>query len=593
MNFRNLSFLSGIALASLASACREDKPYTPFGVASALPKKAAPSASAVPSQEPPTQPVIDRKAVLTPAGAQKYTFEGRELVSPPGRVFEQLISGDFDENGSVEVAAWTLPAPDAKEGSAGELWLYSAEVRKKLLDFPAFVPTDAGCKHTTNLSQPGVRMLLVDVQASCSEPRLARTPTRALALVDPRSESPSALRFGLRVADPAPGEQLAIKLAVKDEDADGKDDFRLNVALSRQGSPLDSVAASFLWLDRAAGISRDTREPARSIEGIVNRELARAKQKKTAKSAETRVELVRRLLGSICAEGQVPRLFDWDGTPLHCAPLGPVIDGLAATEVRSALALSDPPRALFALLRDGWYFGSMGEKQRTALTKEVEKHLTRVAAARITLGARPRKHAPPAYSPLSFEPDGSLLLQSEGGLFRLAPDAAREELVDPSAGLAPWPLEVRTPSGAPLIAVSYSCDRSEVSLLVAAANPMESTELLAPRPGVCSGRPFSERVPNAPISSEGNLRLLIAGSELGGPVHTIPRGSARSRDGKQLTVSTPLGLFVRGPLSAELWQIDGWRGGHGCVVSNDGRRAACIHADKAELYLKASPTSAN
>lgn len=594
-DFARPLLLGALTLLAGCKGCRDDKPYTPFGVASAIPPPPSPSASqaasAAPSATPPE--IVVRKAVFAPSGARVYSIAGRELSSPEGRVFEQLLEADFDGDGATEVAAWTLPASDdeprqaAPGQSPGELWLYASET-VKILDFPAFVPTGSDCRHATALSQPGARTLAVDIGATCETPRLARSPTRALALVEPASAR--GLRFGFRAADAAPNETLSFSFAVRDEDGDGRDDYKASVTL---GVPAEDATATaqLVWLDRAAGISRDPREPARSLDALLAREVPRAKQKKTAKAALARVSAVRRLLGSLCAEGKVPRVFDWDGAPLRCGSLQAVVDRLAAVEVSAYLTLSDVPGALAALGRDGWYFGSMSARQRSSLQKEIEKKLVSVPAARIVLGTRPRPVKPAGYSSLAFDGDGGLLIQTDSGLMRLAPDSAREELVSSDAGIERWSMQPATAEGAQLIAVSYSCDRSELALLFTSASASTQVlPLLAPRPGACGGQLFQERPAPAAVSSQHGLRLLIGGIELGANPGTPPRGSARSPDGRWLAVPTPLGLSIQGERT-ELWKIDGdgWETATGCVVANDARRAACIRRGHAELYLKSEP----
>lgn len=577
----SLACLACLGALSACEACRDEKPYTPFGVTSVLPLPPAPPASrAVPDVSSHAGQVV-RKAAPTSRGARRWRGTDREIESPEGRVFEQVLESDFDADGALDIAAWTLAAPNSADPlMPGELWLYRAgSDPRKVFDFPGFVPTGPDCRHAVTLSLASDRTVCVDVAAQCNPPRLARSPTRALAVVDPLA--PQGLRFGLRVADPAPGEKLTLALSAGDEDADGRDDFRLSAAIA-EGSPDSRVGGAFVWLDRAAGVSRDSREPARGFEGVLSRELIRARAKKNAASAVSRVQSVRRLLSTLCAEGKVARLFDWEGAPLRCTNLGTVIDRAAAVEVAASLTLSDLPGALAALTRDGWYFGAMSLRQRASLVQEIEKKATLVPAARITLGARPRNLGGPNYSPLSFEADGALLLQTDSGLFRLAPTGAREELVS-EAGPPPWPLEVTTDSGARLVSVSYSCDRSEIELLLSGSSP-QVVPLLAPRPGVCGGQRFDEGFQPMPVSAKAAVEILIGGARVGPPGGSPP-GSARSLDGRWLAVPTRLGLLVQGPLT-ELWKIDGWETATGCVVANDARRAACVRRGKAELYLK-------
>jgi hypothetical protein len=320
----------------------------------------------------------------------------------------------------------------------------------------------------------------------------------------------------------------------------------------------------------------------------LKKDTGRSQKKKTAEVALGHVDAARRLLSALCAEGATPRVFDWSGSALRCGSLADVVDRLGAIEISAYLALDDFANALAALSRDGWYFGAMRSTLRTQLVKDIEKKLSLAPAARITLGVRPKLAQAPSYSPLSFAEDGALLVQADSGLFRLAPDGAREEPVSPEAGPAPWPLEVTTSAGARWLGVAYSCDRSEASLLLSGGSgEPQITTLLAPRPGVCGGGSFDAGVVPAPLSAGAEVEALLGGAAVGRKNGANPQGSARSRNGARLALPTPLGLFVQGEKS-ELWKIDGFNGQStlGCVVDDGARRAACIRAGKAEHYVK-------
>jgi hypothetical protein len=506
-------------------------------------------------------------------------------------VFEQALVADFNGDEQREVVAWTLPAKDAKDGQAGELWLYPASGEpKKISDFPGFLPTGANCTPVSALGQSAPRTLTVDIRVACSTQLVGRAPTRALMVVDPFSDR--APRFGLRAADAAPGETLALDLISRDEDADGREDYRLIAGLGIGGKPIE-VSASLVFLDRTAGVSRDPREPAKGLLELLKKDTSRAQKKKTAELALAHVDAARRLLSALCAEGSTSRLFDWSGNALRCGGLSDVVDRLGALEISADLSLGDFSAALGALSRDGWYFGALRPALRTQLVKDLEKKLTLVPAARVTLGARPKPSKPPSFSPLAFEASGALLVQADTGLYRLAPDGAREEPVPTEAGIQAWPLEVTTSAGARWLGVAYSCDRAEASLLFSGGSgEPETTALLAPRPGVCSGVAFDEGFAPTPASVGGHVEALIGGTLVGSKNESSPPGAARSHNGARLAVPTPLGLWIQGEKS-ELWKIDGFNGVSttGCVVDDAGRRAACVRAGKAELYLKSEAAS--
>ena len=592
MKRAHLLFAAPLLLAACES-CRRERPYTPFGVTSALPSTAAPVDAAAPSASaPPLLPGPDtsiKKAVMAPADARRWSLEGRDLDAPAGRHFEQALVADFNADGAREVAAWTLADQASNDALPGELWLYPAQGdAKKLLDYPSFLPTGPDCTSIASISQSGTRTLTLDVRVTCGSRLLARAPSRALAIIDPFSDT--APRFGVRAAESAPGELLTLNLVARDEDADGREDYRLSAGLGLGTTPPE-VAADFLFLDRAAGISRDGREPVKSLGEVLKKDVARAQKKKTAELALSHVEAARRLLGSLCAEGSTPRVFDWAGNPLHCGGLQDIVDRLASLEVNAHLNAGEPEEALAALTRDGWYFGAARSKVRTELAKSIEKKLTSAPASKIVLGTRPKAVKPPSYSPLSFEASGALLIATDGGLMRFLPDASREEPVPAEEGLQPWPLEV-TSGEQRWLGVSYSCDRSELSLLIIGGNAEPApTKLLAPRPGVCGGGAFREGFAPSAVGTGRAFEALVGGTPINPKSAEGPHaGSARSLNGAWLAVPSPLGLLLRGT-STKLFKIDGWamNAVSACVVDNNGTRAACVKDGRAELYVASTP----
>ncbi|HET9932370.1 MAG TPA: hypothetical protein VFQ35_16815, partial [Polyangiaceae bacterium] len=99
MKRAHLLFAAPLLLAACES-CRRERPYTPFGVTSALPTTASPVDAAAPSASaPPLLPGPDtsiKKAVMAPADAHRWNLEGRDLDAPPGRHFEQALVADFN-----------------------------------------------------------------------------------------------------------------------------------------------------------------------------------------------------------------------------------------------------------------------------------------------------------------------------------------------------------------------------------------------------------------------------------------------------------------------------------------------------------------
>lgn len=586
---KSLFLFAAPLLLAACESCRRERPYTPFGVTSALPSSGAPETlPSASGSAPPLLPGPDlsvKKAVMAPADARQWNLDNRTLDAPAGRHFEQALVSDFNADGASEIVAWTLPDQASNEALPGELWFYPTQGEpKKLLDFPSFLPTGPDCTPVASLSQSGTRTLSVDVRVSCASRLLARAPTRALCSVDPFADN--APRFGVRAAEAAPGELFTLSLLTRDEDNDGREDYRLSVGVGLGNTPPE-VFAELVFLDRSAGVSRDGREPVKSLLEALKKDGPRSQKKKTAEQALQHVEATRRLLGSLCAEGGTPRVFDWVGNPLRCGGLQDVVDRLATLEISAWLAEGEPAEALAALSRDGWYFGAMRQKLRTQLAGDIEKKLTTTPASKLVIGARPKAFKPPSYSPLSFEASGALLIQTESGLMRFAPDAVREEPVPPEANIAPWPLEV-TAGEQRWLGVSYSCDRSELSLLIVGAGAEATpSKLLAPRPGVCAGGAFREGLAPSPASTGRTIEALVGGTPINEKSPELPRpGAARSPNGSELAVPTALGLLVRGK-NQRLFKIDGWSlpSVSGCVVDDSGNRAACVREGRAELYV--------
>ena len=580
-----------LSLAALVAGCKcgKDKPYTPFGVASGNEPLPVPVPSASGAEAPPDAAApggfAKKRAAVAPVGATRWTLDGMALTAPEGRAFARGLVADFDADEKPEAVTWTVP----KEGP-GELWLHPQEgAPRRLATLPGFVPGGPTCKLESELTQTGPRTVTLDASASCEPALLARTPKRAIVVVAPRAERNPVLT--LRVAEPAPGEVLGLDVDTSDKDGDGRDDVRLAVSVTKQGSKR-SASAQLVWFDRASGVSRDATEPAASLARMASLPLARAKSKQNAESALELVGATRRLLGSLCAEGGVPRVFDGDGAPIACGKLGVTVDRLAMAELRAALTVGDVLAAGGALSRDGWYFGAASEKIRKEMTRALEGATTRVEATSTRPGARPtRETTAPRFSPLAFEPSGALLVQTGSGLVRIATDGTEQPL-DADAAPESWPLEVVSDGGWRWSGVALACDRSEVLLSVQTgpgtpAAPPLVTDLLAPRPGACRGGAPPKYARPAPLAwKTTGLEAIVAGAHVGpktsaadAALRPQPLGTPRSPDGRHLVVPTPIGLLVTGPKKPELWQtanLPEETALSDCAVASGAAAVACV-----------------
>jgi len=571
--------------------CDSEKPYTPFGVASTTPASAAVVSAAPSASAPAPSGFVPRKAELAPGGVKSWNLGGTTIEAPADRHFEQGVVADLDGDGDNEIVAWLLAnegLPPGKLVPAGELWLFPPGApARPVLPLPSFVPTGPGCKLVTRLFQTGPHSVTLDTRARCEAALMPRVPVGALAIVAPLADEPQI--HLLRYAAEAPGEKLELSAASEDHDDDGKDDALVRVSLTVANK---TAGAALSWFDRAAGASRDKGEPGRSLARAASRESGRAKTKKVATEVIERVALLRRLAALLCAEGGAPRLLDRDGSALRCDGLEGFVEPLLAAEIWANLAAGNVLEAFAAHSRDGWYFRPASERQRIALEKDLLAAVVKRPVQARSISATPAQPQRPRFSPLSFEPDGTLLVQSRDGVTRFGGDGAALE-TDPASAPRPWPLEIVAPSGARFSGVTYACDRSEIVLNMEGGREIV-TRLLSPRPGLCSGnklQPFPELAPIAFVGREPDI--LLGGSRLfpSDGSGALPAGAARSADGRHLVVPTRLGLLVTGGDKPELWQ-PGEDGPQptalsDCVVANERRAVACLAAGKPVLFSPA------
>jgi hypothetical protein len=574
-----------VALPLLAlgcDGCQKEKPYTPFGVTSALPSEGdaappLPSAKVEPGKFP--------AALVAPAGSRKVRMGELTLDAPPRYVFDRaLVMGEGDKQQAV---AWLKANADATEVPRGLLMTYGpAGAAKQVMTLPSFVPIAPGCVLATRLVQTGQNSVLVDTTATCPPGLVARVPVEAVSVIAPASQRPEVLT--LRVAAPAAGELLAADEDSSDRDGDGREDVKLVFTLT--GPEGAKASATLAFVDRAAGVSRDAAEPRASLALA-----AKAILVKTGPTASAEVEAVRRLLSALCAEGATPRVFDAEGAALRCDDLGSVVDTLARAEVLSRLAAKDALGAVSVITRSDWYFKKISTDADKSITKELTKRLLAVTPTASSLTTKPKAAKGPHWSPLWFEQDGALLIETESGVVRASRDGTTETAVDPDGGTPAWPLDVTDTGGRHLTGSLCACDSSEIQLGIAdaAGAPQNGlpTRLLSPRPGGCKGR-FSCPDPTPVATGEGGFSVLIAGalSEPKKSGKTLPSpGSARSPDGGWLVAATPLGLVVTG-LTQELWKLPDapvdTRHAQDCVVANDRAAVACVSDGKVVLLKR-------
>jgi len=571
--------------------CSEDHPYTPFTVteSAALPRtSAAPSAAAPSASASASTAFAPSPAVRGGAEIRRLAIGGRVVSAPPDHWLAAALAADFDADGAEEIVAWV--APD--RGRDGALWLFpAAGAAREVWRLPTFVPTGEDCTLHPELTRTGPQTVTVDVAAECATAGIARAPTRSLAVLLPLAQRVEVL--ALRLAAPAPGERLTATVRSTDRDGDGRDDVAIALALSTTAAA-QPVEAKLEWIDRAAGPSREAREPLASLLRATRAEAAVAGRRDRCAGVLERVDLLRRLAASLCGEAGTARVFDREGSPFRCGEPTPLVDAIAGAEVTAALACEDVGRAASVITRDGWFLGATSPAQRAALVARIEAVATVVAPASVTtLVARVAPPSAPRWSPLRFEqPEPSLLVETPAGMLRASADGATEQVANPSSGAVAWPLTVQSGDGRRWISVSQACDRSELLLGFSGGDRSSvPATVLAARPGVCAGRPVPAvpaPVPLGFVQRDGTTELaaIVAGRVTGRPGTWAEPGSPRSPDGTRLAHATALGVLVTGGERPELWRSADLGSPlelSDCVPANGGAAIACVRGDRVLL----------
>jgi hypothetical protein len=186
--------------------CQKEKPYTPFGVTSAVPSTDD-SSEAPPAPSTKVEPGKYPLALVAPADSRKLRMGELTLAAPPRYVFDRALV--LGEGPTQQAVAWLKADADAHDIVPGLLMAYGPGGKERqILTLPSFVPIAPGCVHATRLVQTGVASVLVDTVATCPAGQMARLPVEAVSVIAPGSERPEVLT--LRVTAAALGETLNI-----------------------------------------------------------------------------------------------------------------------------------------------------------------------------------------------------------------------------------------------------------------------------------------------------------------------------------------------------------------------------------------------
>ncbi len=545
---------------------------------------------------------MEEIATVAPAAATRWPLEDVVLIAPEGRMFVSAIVRDFDGDGAKD--AFALVRTTDGSGSASIAY-YRGQGSPTLTPSSTFPPPDVArdptCADVAKLALIGKRSVLAEIGALC-QGRAGAAADRWVGVVD--AAPPTAVvRLALTVTDPANAGVLSFDGDVSDSDGDGRDDVRLVVSLEGGGPPFEPgprVSASFVWLDRPAGLSPAPHVAEASFASLAAQAAARAGRAKDAPEVPAFAAQVRALWRAACAEGGVARVIGGGGTEgVPCGALRPLAQvGLA--ESHAYATSRDGLRAVLAL--------EAAERPPlvipAARLSEAEKWVMQVAPVANARSVRSVAAVPmdtsghePAWGALAFEPSGKLLVRTRAGVVRVDPDAGDEV----SADAVEWRSAVLSPDGAMRWIEAYDpCDGLALRATFASGDDLRDVPLPVAPPvgGRCTGSRGAPAVVFPVAWTTGGLEAIVdevpvliasdlsRASPLGAFLdRSAPLGAPLSRDGKTIVLPTHIGLLEKGPGRTRLLRASGLEGTfaeqHDCTSSNDGTHVACVHAGQA------------
>lgn len=612
MNVREAASLAIAAALGGCRGCHESHPYVPYTIESGSPPLAAggnagqPSASAsAPPSDGGRGGFVAVAATLAPSGATRWTLDGIALQAPEGMAFVSAVVRDFDGDG-IDDAFAIVRAGNEKD--PGVLAYYRGKVRAEGLDAPELLAPpgegfghDPGCGVVDCLAVVGPRAVLAELGTSACAGQGLGAPDCWVAVV--RGGTPPKVLLAFAVADPPGAPVLSVEADTANRDGDGLDNLAVRVALEGGGpvEPGPRVAATFAWVDRPAGLSRDLSATESSFSSLAATAAAKAARRKEAPQVPAYVAQGRALWRAACAEGGGPRVTGIGTGPIVCGA-GRALESLGLAESRAYATAGDPLRAVLALDR-AWRGSASRSAARFA---EAEKWIVHVAPLSAALAVRAVSAVPIAnggrdltWGSLAFEPSGKLLVRTRAGVVRVDPDAGDEAAAE---GVADWKSGVTSPDGAMRWIEAYDpCDGLSLRAALAPTNVDELHEValpVAPLGERCVG-PRGVRASTLPIAwGAGGIEAIVEGEPIlispdlghaylqGGPfVGPVAPGGPRSPDGNALVAATMAGLLVRSGVYARLFRASELDGSYAdqreCAVSNGATHVACVHAGRA------------
>jgi hypothetical protein len=492
----------------------------------------------------------------------------------------------------------------------GEVAYYAGHPSAEALSHPTLFAPPASlfrapsCTAIDRLVVLSTRSVFVELGAACPD-RGSTAPARWVAAMSGGPAAPR-VRLAATLVDPPGAAALSVDAEAVDHDGDGVEDLGLQLTLDGGGAGGETgprVAATFAWLDRPAGLSRDLAATDASFATLAATASARAAHPREAASVPAFVAQVRALYRAVCADGGAPRLSGVAGTGTIACRAARALEQAGLAEVRAYASGGDALRAALALD----LAGRPPASRTAARESEAQGWLAQAAPIAVARGVRAVAAVPalppgrePGWGPLAFEPSGKLLVRTRAGIVRVDPEAGDETAAETAAD---WKSAVLSVDGAMRWIETYDpCDGTPLRATFASVQGADLRDVVLPVAPPLGGRCTGSRGSPAravPLSQGARgIEALVEGepilipSDLGrGAIlpgflgQPVTLGSPRSPDGAVLVVATGAGILVKRAAHARLFQareLDGaYADQHDCAVSDDAARVACVRAGKA------------
>lgn len=577
---------TAVVLTSCSGGCGTKKPHNPFeDVDSSV------SSTAIDHDGASVAP--DAVAALVPNSAE-WEFPGGKVKAPGERVFLQVIPGDFDGDGIMDVFA-VAKAP--ADGGAGDVWFYRGGSSKMgepemVMPSPPFV-TDPTCSPKPRLERTGAHSVFAELAIECSgHEALSAKRVGALLVVDKRG----ARVHGSYTYQPPSGVEVALVGDGADRDGDGIDDVAFEATATVGGG---KSSARLVWLDRATGLSRHLEEPENSFREIVKKVGARADSAKEAKSVHAEVESMRVLARVMCADGGGGQMA-LNGLDLPNCATSRALRDAALVDMRAYITMKQGLEAIRAYERA---LESKEPPTATAL-RDAEKAIAKLAPiakadrAMVVEGVkRPQPSRAVEWGALAFLNQNTLVVRGESEATEI--DARAGSVIGRST--ENWGPRVVSPDGSlRLVEVYDPCDGGPFHATFAPERDGDPRDVILPIHPLFKPCKKGERVPVSPVVWNakgitvvvGGAPLRVAVRETGetGGVSAAemfdaidaPRGAPRSPDGKMAAVPTSLGVLVGNAKRKRLARMEGVdpTSLSDCVPNNDASLVACARGDR-------------